>query len=174
MLSESDVLLTVAEVAIAFAGFASLVGILGQRYSSDDPRVSGTRMRGMIVFSLIAVAFSLLPFVVRKYGFEEATVWKLSSGLFFLAFLGAGVWVARVVGRLRRLDLVGRRVNPLICTIPFLGAITGTVLLGLNTVVSSPRVAPAVYLTGLLLLLFMAGFAFSVMVSAFLPSFDEE
>ena len=35
---ESDVLLTIAEVAVAFAGFASLVGVLGQRSSADDPR----------------------------------------------------------------------------------------------------------------------------------------
>ena len=34
-MSESDVLLTIAEVAVAFAGFASLVGVLGQRSSAD-------------------------------------------------------------------------------------------------------------------------------------------
>jgi hypothetical protein len=170
MLSESDVLLTVAEVAIAFAGFASLVGILGQRYSSDDPRVSGTRMRGMITFSLMAVGFSLLPFVVYEYGLEEATVWRLSSGLFFLGFLAAGVWVAKLVTRLRGHELVGRRISPLIGTVPFLGAIAGTVLLALNTLVISPRQTPAVYLTCLILLLCMAGFAFAMMVSSFLPN----
>ncbi len=61
-MSESDVLLTIAEVAVAFAGFASLVGVLGQRSSADDPRVIGLRMRGMLLSSLMVVAFSISLF----------------------------------------------------------------------------------------------------------------
>ena len=45
-MAESEVLFIIAEVAVAFAGFASLVGVLGQKVSRDDPRVLGTRMRG--------------------------------------------------------------------------------------------------------------------------------
>ena len=63
-MAESDLLFTIAEVAVAFVGFASLVAILGQRSSKDDPRMISARMRGMVLFSLLAVAFSLLPAIL--------------------------------------------------------------------------------------------------------------
>ncbi len=43
-------------VAVAFAGFASLVSILGRRSSRDDPRINAVRMRSMILYSLLVVA----------------------------------------------------------------------------------------------------------------------
>ena len=58
-LQDSDLLLTFAEVAVAFAGFASLVSILGQRSSPDDLRATSVRMRAMILYSLLVVGFSL-------------------------------------------------------------------------------------------------------------------
>lgn len=171
-MSESDVLLTIAEVAIAFAGFASLVSVLGRGSSVDDPRVSGIRMRGMIVFSLLTVAFSLFPLLLHRYGLAESTVWRLSSTVLSIGFLGTAFWVVAVVRRLNRLELAGRRISPLAGTPPFIGSILGTVLLASNAVVISPAVRPAVYLTGLGLLLFLAGFAFTVIVFSFLPRID--
>ena len=76
---ESDVLLTIAEVAVAFAGFSSLVGILGQRSSLDDPRVLGVRMRAMLLSSLVVVAFSILPVALGRYAATSELVWRSSS-----------------------------------------------------------------------------------------------
>ena len=78
-MSESDVLLTFAEVAVAFAGFASLVGVLGQRKSADDPRVIGLRMRGMLLSSLMVVAFSIFPILLTRYGASPDLTWRTSS-----------------------------------------------------------------------------------------------
>jgi len=58
---ENDLLLTIAEVAVAFVGFSSLVSLLGRRTSRDDPRLDAIRMRGLIESSLLVVAFSLTP-----------------------------------------------------------------------------------------------------------------
>ena len=173
-MTESDVLLTIAEIAVAFAGFASLVSVLGKGTSTDDPRVSGTRMRGMINFSLMAIAFSLVPYLLHRYGLDQGIVWRLSSALFALGFLGITVWVGRMVKRLRSLELDGRGVQTMIRTPPFLGGIAGTAILGVNAIVASPSLMPAVYLTGLGLLLLMSGFAFSVIVFSFLPQIDSE
>ena len=173
-MTESDVLLTIAEIAVAFAGFASLVSVLGKGTSSDDPRVSGTRMRGMIIFSLMAIAFSLIPYLLHRYGLERDTVWRLSSALFALGFVGVTVWVGGMVNRLRSLDLDGREIQPRMRTPPFLGGLAGTAILGVNAIVASPPFMPAVYLTGLGLLLLMSGFAFSVIVFSFLPQLDSE
>ena len=171
---ESEILLTIAEVAVAFAGFASLVGVLGQRSSRADPRVLGTRMRAMILFSLLAVAFSLVPFVLYRYELDESSVWRFSSGLFLLGFLAVGVWLARAVTRLRGLDLPIRPVAPFIGAVLFVSVTTGTILLALNTVFVAPRLMPAVYLTSLGVCLFLSGLPFSLIVFSFLPRIDSD
>ena len=163
-----------AEVSIAFAGFASLVGILGRGRSIDDPRVSGTRMRGMISFSLLAVGFALLPFLLQRYGFTEATTWRTASVLFCLCMVGIAAWVARVVRLGRALDLDGRPIPPLSRTVPFLGSLVGIAALVANAVVVPPDLMPAVYVSCVGLLLFMAGFAFTLIVFSFLPRLDDD
>lgn len=52
---EVDILLTTAEVAVAFAGFASLVTILGRRSAHVDPRITELRFRGMLTNSLLVI-----------------------------------------------------------------------------------------------------------------------
>ncbi len=99
-MQDSDLLLTIAEVAVAFAGFASLVSILGQRSSQDDLYVSSVRMRAMVLYSLLVVAFSLSPFVFNRYGLQDETVWRVSSALFAIAVVAVEVWLIRRVVRL--------------------------------------------------------------------------
>ena len=171
---ESEILLTIAEVAIAFAGFASLVAVLGQRSSHDDPRVLGTRMRGMILFSLLAVAFSLLPFILYRFELAESSMWRLSSGLFLLGFFSVGVWLVRAVKRLSDLDVPALPVAPVIRVVLFVSVTTGTILLALNTVVVAPRLMPAVYLVSLGVCLFLSGLPFSLIVFSFLPRIDSD
>ena len=77
----SDLLLSIAEVAVAFAGFASLVSILGRRSSRDSPVVQAARLRGLIISSLIVVAFAFFPFG------SAASVYLMSL-LLFLALAG--------------------------------------------------------------------------------------
>ena len=71
---EVDILLTTAEVAVAFAGFASLVTILGRGSSQVDPRVIALRFRGMLTNSLLVVAFSMIPLVLFHYDLGETIV----------------------------------------------------------------------------------------------------
>ena len=47
-MDESDILLTVAEVGVALAGFASLAAILGRRDKHTDPLVNAIRLRGLL------------------------------------------------------------------------------------------------------------------------------
>ena len=94
-LQDSDLLLTIAEVAVAFAGFASLVSILGQRSAQDNFHVSSVRMRAMVLYSLLVVTFSLFPFVFNRYGLRDEAVWRVSSALFAIAVLAVEVWLIR-------------------------------------------------------------------------------
>lgn len=168
-MSESDVFLTIAEVAVAFAGFASLVGVLGHRTSADDPRVIGLRMRAMLLSSLTVVAFSIFPIVLGRYGAGPDLVWTVSSTVLLLAVAGYVTWLTAALGALGRAEIPTTRFQRVVIVPILLLTSTGlAVLLAFNVALANP----GVYLTALALLLFQSGFAFSLVVFSFLPRVD--
>jgi hypothetical protein len=86
-LSESDLLLTTAELSVAFAGFASLASILGRRLSHDDPRVDSGRLLNMLKISLAVTALALAPLLPMLLDWSQAAVWR-ASGIFGLLLYG--------------------------------------------------------------------------------------
>ena len=94
-MQNADLLLTIAEVAVAFAGFASLVSILGRRASRDPPIVQAARLRALIVSGLMVVAFAFVPFLPHRMGLSDPSVWRLSSALFAAATAGGWPGSAR-------------------------------------------------------------------------------
>lgn len=171
---QADVLLTIAEVAVAFAGFASLLGLLGQRSSRDDPRVLGARMRAMIFFSLGAVAFAMLPLILASYGLTEATVWRTGSVLLLAAFIGIAWWVARMMPALRRSVGQRQRLVRFYAVVLIVSIGVGICVALLNSLGLLSTLAAAIYLTALGIMLFLAGFAFLLIVFSFLPRPDED
>lgn len=91
----SDLLQTFAEIAAAFAGFASLISLLGRSPDSIDR----LRLIGMVRTALLVAAFSLFPFVPLALGTTEATVWRLSAGLLFLLSAANSFFVWRQLYR---------------------------------------------------------------------------
>ncbi len=72
---------TIAEVSVAFAGFAGIVSVFSQ--STIDPGVRLWRIRLMIVTSLITLFLSLLPSALGESGLSGDNIWRPAS--FFLA-----------------------------------------------------------------------------------------
>ena len=120
------------------------MGILGRQTSRDDPRVLGARMRGMILCSLLAVGFSVLPFILHRYGLREETVWRVASALFAVALATVGGWVALAIRRLTALGIPRRPIHNLIGVVIASGISTGTVLLLLNSLLIGPALLAAV------------------------------
>jgi hypothetical protein len=83
-----DFLFTVAEVAVAFAGFAGLVTVLTQRLAKTEREFDVVRFRDMLFLSLIAAAFSLLPTLPSAFGASDEATWRLSAVLFLIAWAG--------------------------------------------------------------------------------------
>lgn len=167
---ESDILLTVAEVAVAFAGFASLVSILGRGTSADDPRVLSFRMRAMLLTSLLVVGFSLIPVILDSYGARPNLAWTASSILLLLATLVYTRWLQQAIATLGRAGLTPSRLQRrIIIPTLLITLVVVSALLLANSVVA----LPAIYLTALALLLFQSGFAFTLIVFSFLPRLDE-
>ena len=82
---ESDILLTVAELAVAFGGFATLAGVLGKPRSADAAYMNASRLRGMLESALLALGFALIPFVPFLFGFSQDTSWRIAAAVFLVA-----------------------------------------------------------------------------------------
>lgn len=86
-MAETDFLFTVAEVAATFAGFSTLVVVVQQQFSGGGSALVAARLISMLSQSLLAILFCLLPFLPEYAGLSTSASWRLSSGLFCLAWL---------------------------------------------------------------------------------------
>jgi hypothetical protein len=77
----SDVLIVIAEVSVAFAGFAGIVAVFRQRDLAEWAAVDATRFRFMVECSLMTILFALLPFVFRHLGASPTATWSACSAL---------------------------------------------------------------------------------------------
>ena len=87
-----EILQTTAEIAAAFAGFASVVVIFRRRgniHTDDDTRVT---FQSMLLGSLFVVFFSLLPMVLSGLLGSHEAGFFCSAALLLLYILGAFVW----------------------------------------------------------------------------------
>ena len=87
----SDVLLTVAELAVAFAGFASIVVLFQHRDPSRWPAAVPVRLRAMVESSLGTLYGALMPFPLHAIGLEGETLWATSSAAVIVALVVVGI-----------------------------------------------------------------------------------
>jgi hypothetical protein len=74
------ILQTTAEVSVALAGFTGVVAAFGQR-RGHWASIDTVRFRVMLLTSLAALVFSILPFAVHHMNATSATTWAVSSAL---------------------------------------------------------------------------------------------
>jgi hypothetical protein len=101
--SGDDVLLTIVEVAVAFAGFSSVVAVFGQRATGRWSEEDLVRLMFLISSSLVVMFLALLPFFLKLLRCGDAAVWGISS-----TFLAASA-VVLTVGAWRRVRAVGSK-----------------------------------------------------------------
>jgi hypothetical protein len=80
-----DTLLTLAEIAVALAGFTGIVGVLGRRTQNATHAISWLRLRAMLEVSLRNAAFAVLPIPFLGLMSSETVVWRVASGAYFVA-----------------------------------------------------------------------------------------
>ena len=158
-MEHTDTLLTIAEIAVALAGFASLISVIGRR-RSDTARVADSlRLRLMLEVSFRNAAFALLPLPFLQVAPSDPMLWRIFSGLYLV------VTTFHVAIRLRTGDLHGERL----LTVPSLILFGITVLASVANVLGlGGAYAFSLYLANILLGLGSAGFMFlSVAASVF-------
>ena len=76
LMDDLDPLLTIAEVSVAFAGFASLVTIVVRRDVQSGTDGNIVRFKNMIYMGLASILFALLPFAPLYFEIESESVWR--------------------------------------------------------------------------------------------------
>jgi len=151
---DTEFLYAVAQVGVTYAGFSTLVTVVAYR---RDNRTLPARIYYMLLLSIIVVAFSLVPAVCQAYQLSEAVNWRISSGLFGVAW--GAYWINAIVTLKKRfpvwdsLTLLNKAntavIHPASASVLLLGA---SGLWG--------QLTAAVYATGLLVMLFMSAYLF--------------
>jgi hypothetical protein len=85
MLENTDTLLSMAEIAAAFAGFAALVSVLRRRGDRPGESVHDLlRLRLVISSSVAGVAAALVPVGLAGYGLEQSLTWRVAAVIFLV------------------------------------------------------------------------------------------
>lgn len=163
-MGEADLLLTTAEIAVAFAGFASLISVIG-RGSAENPRLAAFQLRFALEVALFVAAFSLIPLLPLKYGLAPVPAWRLSSFLFVVASQLVSFGMARRWYRSSDLTVATSvKVTALVLS----GG--ADLLLLVNALGFFGSAGFPVYVTGLFANLGLAGFYFLLVVGSVFPS----
>lgn len=104
---------TLAEVAVAIAGFSGIVSVFGRRSAGQWTTAERNRMLALLVLSLTALLFCLLPFVLLAIPVSESTCWRSLSLVavvprvaFLARLLPVAVEASRLARREREVSLV--------------------------------------------------------------------
>ena len=164
----NETLLTIAEVSVGFAGFASIVTVLGKR-SGAEALQDSLRIRIMLVYSLSVAFLCFLPAILREYAVPEATVWRLSSAV----LAGTALLLFFTIIRPRAGDVVSSL--PYTRSYKALGlslSLAPALACGLAAAGVGSQLASATYLLSLALLLLVVAMVFVRLVLSFMDRSD--
>lgn len=167
-MNETEVLLTIAEISVAFAGFASLASIFGRRSSHKDAFVDAGRVMNMLTVSLTVTVLALFPLVLVLLGLPTRWVWGTAGGFGMFAIF------ALVPAVLRRTAVMKRHAGFSTTRSYWNYAFTALSLIALGCCVFGvPSDKPlAAYIGGLIALLVVSGSLFFSVIESLAYSFE--
>ena len=99
----SDELLTLAELAIALAGFSGVVVAFGQR--GEVTVLDRWRFAALLSISMSAAVLAFLPAVLNLLGISGSFLWRTSSAVYlFVAVLHASFFSSRLLRTSQEVD----------------------------------------------------------------------
>ena len=158
-MEHSETLLTIAEIAVAFAGFSSIVVVFRNRDSESWEPLDAIRYRVMLIGSLMTAVFSGVPFVVSWLAVPPSFVWRISSALLLLWFIVA------IVAQFRIRPFFPSSAGQMQWAVFFLTSSGTATYLVLNTLGIAFQGAAEPYLIGVTWTLFLSGWQFYQLVS---------
>ncbi len=88
MTEQQDTLLALAEVAVALAGFSAIVVVLKRRESGRWGAGDADRFHGMVIHSICAVVFCLLPSVIDVIVQDPVSTLHITAGVLGAQIIG--------------------------------------------------------------------------------------
>lgn len=168
---DPDSLTIFAEIAIALAGFASLVSVIGARAGGDPPMLDANRLRNLVDTSLFVVGFSLVPLVAVALGWRPEAVWPVACGAYAVCLL---FWGPVALARQRRLRQFGIRIRTGWAATLWSVYGAGAAALAWGALGPDPSRAAGAYVLGLMLNLVAGGLIFMLVIASILiPLFQD-
>jgi hypothetical protein len=156
-MSADDALGLLAEIAVAIAGFSSIVVVFGGRSEGRWSRADRARLSLLVGGSLAVLFFALFPSAIRFLHGGESITWGASSGLFATFLIAYNVWANR---RMRGLfAFEPGALNPYVAISMLLLLAVALVLQVLN-LVGPFHLESGPYVVGLVLLLMVSATQF--------------
>ena len=90
-MEQSDTLLTIAEISVALAGFATLASVIGRRQDDASPGLDALRLQVMLEVTLQTAAFALLPLPFMD-AISDPAIWRLASALWVVSAAGTAAY----------------------------------------------------------------------------------
>lgn len=153
---DKDTLFTLAEVAVALAGFSAIVGVLSSRKDSTDLKVNVLRLQVMLETCFMVAFAALVPAILHHFDVDDSILWRIASALFLCVALPFEIIARRRTKDLPKMTLTRMNVNTVNWALS-IGA--DVILVGILLNFVGPN-AEAFYLVALFLQLILAGILF--------------
>jgi hypothetical protein len=163
---DADLLYTIAEIAVAFAGFSGIAVVLRRSATGHLPPHARRTLWYLVIDCLAVLFLAFLPAVLRQYGWEERALWAISNALLgathLVLLLPAAVWFARSFDQVRAewQPVVSPLQSSLIGWSALIGFVQLLAALGVGV-----AAGPGLYTVSLLALLFFAAVDFVFLVA---------
>jgi hypothetical protein len=157
-LDGQDELLTIAEIAVGLAGFSGVVAAFIQRGGLST--ADRLRFLALFITAFEALVLAFIPIALAYGGFQDESIWRLSSIVMMLAAIAGIVSIPFAIHRMRK-EIAPSLLSPILVLVPAL--INFVVqLMNAGAWIWQPNFVP--YLIGMLLCLFEAGLIFVFIV----------
>ncbi len=162
-MDHGEILLTLAEVSVAFAGFSGVVAVFGRRDPGSWAFSDRFRFFSLVHTSLASLLLCILPFGLLAFHVAEESVWRSLSALFVLY----NVVVAFLSFRRLLAASPSERAEFTPIVLPVTLAMIAAILaFNIHNVAAGATFGP--FLVGLIFLLALSSFLFArMLVSAF-------
>ena len=156
--TDIEVLLTFAEVAAAFAGFAAIAGIFSER-SKEIAQQDAERLRAVILNSILVLIAAFSPLLISRFGVEESRVWWLASVIALPCN-----WIVAILLTYRGVKTKLWRADKIYSRVSFALEVPVELTLIFNVLGLFAAVAQAMYMTFIFLVLLQSATAFATLL----------
>jgi len=156
-----ELLETLAQLFIAFAGFAGIVATFSTIRLSPEATVF--RLRALVAVALFALVVSLLPILIEAFNGTEVATLRISAFLFGVGMCGIFLWIWRQLLPLYSAHVLDTQLFAALQTIAGVLIMVGLFSVSAGLFV---EMAAAIYLSGLFMGIIMCSFYFIMVILA--------